>query len=326
MNHRIRTSLAFACGALVIAVPPWLSPNAQAQTAMLDNTTAIHVCVAPDGVLRAVAMSATCSAEQRSLYLKKAVPEPGVADPKTGSGDAQAVDKRRIAELEARVKNLEDAANRGELGNRVTAPFDVVDRAGKRIFHVEEGFVAIYNSAGKLAARISANDSGGTFTGYSATVEDLATSVGAVGDQAGLRVVDAAGIRIDLGRKPDDGHYVLKFFGSGGKVLAGIGQSNGGPGLAFVADATGKVKGRMYVTGQNKGKFSVSNDAETEVGMLVEGAYKGGLLRLSSSGGVPMVEAGVTAEGFGVVRAGPESFKPGYGVLGLPGSYISGKP
>jgi hypothetical protein len=38
-----------------------------------------------------------------------------------------------------------------------------------------------------------------------------------------------------------------------------------------------------------------------------------------------MVEAGSTAEGIGVVRTGPEGFKPGMGVLGLPSSYISGK-
>jgi hypothetical protein len=39
-----------------------------------------------------------------------------------------------------------------------------------------------------------------------------------------------------------------------------------------------------------------------------------------------MVEAGSTADGIGVVRAGPDGFKPGLGVLGLPSSYISGKP
>jgi hypothetical protein len=39
----------------------------------------------------------------------------------------------------------------------------------------------------------------------------------------------------------------------------------------------------------------------------------------------PLVEAGVDEKGIGVVRAGPEGFKPGMGVLGLPSSYISGK-
>jgi hypothetical protein len=39
-----------------------------------------------------------------------------------------------------------------------------------------------------------------------------------------------------------------------------------------------------------------------------------------------MVAAGVQPGGFGVVQAGPGSFSPGYGLLGLPGSYIAGKP
>ncbi len=38
-----------------------------------------------------------------------------------------------------------------------------------------------------------------------------------------------------------------------------------------------------------------------------------------------MVEAGVVPQGFGVVRAGPDGFSPGVGLLGLPGSYIAGK-
>jgi hypothetical protein len=39
-----------------------------------------------------------------------------------------------------------------------------------------------------------------------------------------------------------------------------------------------------------------------------------------------MVDAGVEPGGFGVVRAGPAAFKSGFGLLGLPGSYIAGKP
>jgi hypothetical protein len=38
-----------------------------------------------------------------------------------------------------------------------------------------------------------------------------------------------------------------------------------------------------------------------------------------------MVEAGVNEANIGVVRAGPASFAPGVGILGLPGSYIAGK-
>ena len=39
-----------------------------------------------------------------------------------------------------------------------------------------------------------------------------------------------------------------------------------------------------------------------------------------------MVDAGTVGGPVGRVRAGPGAFKPGYGVRGLPGSFIYGKP
>jgi hypothetical protein len=48
-------------------------------------------------------------------------------------------------------------------------------------------------------------------------------------------------------------------------------------------------------------------------------------MRLYNNVGAPMVEAGVNEANIGVVRAGPASFAPGVGILGLPGSYIAGK-
>ena len=38
-----------------------------------------------------------------------------------------------------------------------------------------------------------------------------------------------------------------------------------------------------------------------------------------------MVEAGTLDTGIGLVKAGPGAFQPGFGPLGLPGSYIAGK-
>ncbi len=90
-------------------------------------------------------------------------------------------------------------------------------------------------------------------------------------------------------------------------------------------DMGGTPRAAMGVNVESaKGFVLVTNTSQTEVATLTEGAQAGGLLAISDAGGQPMVEAGVTKEGVGVVRALPEGFKPGYGVLGLPASYISG--
>ena len=82
---------------------------------------------------------------------------------------------------------------------------------------------------------------------------------------------------------------------------------------------------RVGGEGFKNGLFAITNGSGQSIAELTEGESKGGRLALFSSSGENMVVAGVDAGGFGVVRAGPESFKPGYGLLGLPGSYIAGK-
>jgi hypothetical protein len=71
--------------------------------------------------------------------------------------------------------------------------------------------------------------------------------------------------------------------------------------------------------------FTIFNNNQQSVAELTEGESKGGRLAIFNSSGENMVVAGVAEEGFGVVRAGPEAFKPGVGILGLPGSFIMGK-
>lgn len=73
-------------------------------------------------------------------------------------------------------------------------------------------------------------------------------------------------------------------------------------------------------------RVAVFGKTKQSIAELTEGETQGGRLALFNSKGENMVVAGVVAGGFGVVRAGPEGFKSGGLLLGLPGSYIAGRP
>jgi hypothetical protein len=321
MKH-FKTFAAFACGCAAATV--LAAPHVAARR---GDDAVVHVCAAQDGVLRLAPPSAACPAGQKSLLLKRAEADAEAPRPenenKAEAGQSAAT-QRRIGELERQVKALEELAAHNELGSKVVAPFTVTDRAGRSIFSVEEGLVAVYNTTGKMIAGIRAKESGGGFYAYSA-VTDLETSLGAGAKSVGVYVIEGQTHRIDLGRNPDTGMYRMLFFSGGGATVAGVGQSQTGAGLAFTADTKGTYKSRMYVASDGKGLFRISRTGEDTLAQLTEGA-NGGLLTLYSSQGEPMVDAGVEAGGFGVVRAGPAAFRSGVGLLGLPGSYIAGKP
>jgi hypothetical protein len=326
--YKRRTMLAFGVGFLASTAVSWLAADTLAQG--WSSETAVHVCVAEDNVMHQADLTEACPPGHRSLYLKRA----GAVDtPKPEQGEAPArdqitVDRKQLEDLERRISALEQGVRDGSLANRVVAPFEVVDRAGRRIFQVEEGYVNVYNTAGRVMARIVANEHGGYFLGRSATAP-LAAVIGASADRVSVLVGEGSGTldnRIDLGRDAERGTYRLKFLGQGGVDLAGIGQDKTtGAGAVVICDRTGRKKASMELL-EDKGVISVLND-KVSVAMLKEGANGGGLLAIANSGGdFRMVEAGVAEGGYGVVRAGPEAFKPGMGVLGLPASYITGKP
>ena len=130
-----------------------------------------------------------------------------------------------------------------------------------------------------------------------------------------------------VGQLPGSNNYRALFYRTeGGRVVAGLGQAANGKGIAYVADTEGVHRADLAVGADGKAKISISDSTAKDVAVLTEGERSAGLFTLYGSGGQPMVVAGVDAGGFGVVRAGPESFKPGFGLLGLPGSYIAGKP
>jgi hypothetical protein len=233
-------------------------------------------------------------------------------------------DERKLQELERRVKDLEARAYQGRLGgSKVVAPFEVTNEAGKHVFKVEEGYVWFYNSSGATSARVVMQEKGGYFTAAS-TMAKLQATIGAVDSQASVFVTENDQHRINLGRN-DKGRYGLRVYEPGGKIVAGIGQSNGDDGVVTVSDIQGNQRAAMFVSPGSGGILQVLNKAGQAVGSLYSTQAGNGRMELFNDAGVVMVQAGVNEYNIGMVRAGPAGFHPGVGILGLPGSYIAGK-
>jgi hypothetical protein len=333
---RLNGVLLFASGCVATVAATWLTVDLGAQRILLDPATSIHVCVASDGVMRVTELSDACPAGQKSVFLKKAEADLELKDltekaKECGPSRTAAPDPKALADLERRLKELEDLSGRGELGNRVVAPFEVVDRDGKRVFYVSRQgsavYAELYNAAGDDVARLAATASGGQFVGQ-ASDSSLGAYVGVFenGSGAGLRVLDAGSTRVDLGRDGGTGRYRLKILGRSGLAAAIGEEQDDGTGLVVVSGTDGQPRATMGVgvDGGVGGVLSVIGGSRTLLAQLMEDESGAGYLSLRSSSGEKMVGAG-TRDGIGFVGTGPNAFKPGMGLLGLPSSFISGK-
>jgi hypothetical protein len=305
---------AFACGmgTTLVAFALFVDVNAQPVARKI-----VDVCADAKGTLRLTEPTEPCEPGARRLRLR----QPDIEEEKEETEQQQA---RRVRELDQRLKDLEDRNNRGRLlGSKVVAPFEVVNDAGKRIFYVDQGSAVLYNADGTGVARIVANEHGGYLETRSTTA-DLQAVIGASGQRVNVLIVEKSRNRIDLGRN-DEGAYRLGVYEPGGKIVAGIGQGTVGSGVVMVADTGGSKRAAMYVHDTGGGIVEMVNRAGTGVAKLFASEQGNGRLELTNETGTVMVEAGVT-DGVGVVRAGPAGFHPGVGILGLPGSFIHGKP
>ena len=131
----------------------------------------------------------------------------------------------------------------------------------------------------------------------------------AVADQSG-RLLAAMGQAVKVG-----GGVVAAYNAAGtiGSILSGTGQIH-------VADSSGKTLATM-VAENGEGAFSVRHPSGTTIVRIGQGK-NGGLMQLGDEAGTIMVEAG-SFPGRGVVRAYPLGY-PGLGLLGMPGTFISG--
>lgn len=225
----------------------------------------------------------------------------------------------RISALQERVKELEYANSFGNLPKKFVAPFEVVDRAGRRIFYVSPDRDVEFYRDGKRVAVMSAGGDIGTFWVLTADSGSWATLTG-----ERLTISEKGQTRMELGRASDKGNYRLKFISGEGKDVAGIGEDpDTHSGLVIVYDKSGLVKARMSVI-DNSGAMGVLGTNQKPIAVLTEA--RGGYLMICSANGCdpPMVEAGDRG-GYGVVRTGPTGYNPGVGLMGVPGSFVEGK-
>jgi len=321
-----RSFLTFVAGSAVTMFFGWSTALTSAQPAA-SAPSDIHVCVAADNVLHLVDVAASCPEGQRSMFFKAG----GVSAPANQQDASRntppdssrpCADSARVNDLELELQGLEASANQGALSRKVVAPFEVVDRSGKRLFLVDQHAAVLYNSYGLGLAKIAASDNGGYFQGTSSN-RTLSATIGSSGEDSGILINDGK-VRVDLGRNPDNDTYRAKFYGKNGKVAAAMGQAPETMGGAVqVYNSEGRIRALVDQSPDTqKGRVAIWQ-GEHAVALLSEATY-GGMLAIYSSSGEDMVEAGVVQGGFGVVRAGPAGFNPGVGLLGLPGSYIAG--
>src|ERR1035437_4016711 len=306
--------LAFALGCLVTLAIGRLVVHVRAQGD--DQGGNIHLCADKDGVMRLTAPTATCPNGQRSLVLKKASSDAQVDEPKENP------DEKKLEDINRRLQKLENMGCAG-LAKRITAPFEVVDREGKRVFYVDKNAAGVFNSTGKLSTWMVANPEGGLFVAQS----EKSTVYFGINEAVttGFGIKENGQLRVALGRNPDAGTYSLRFVNASGQSIAGIGESfDTKAGLALIYDQSGNRKASIGVTPDGKGSVEVFGGNKKAISQLTEGSHNGGRLLVYSSDGTVMVEGG-DAGGYGIVRAGPMGFNPGVGLLGLPGSFIMGK-
>ena len=321
--------LAFACGAVTIAAIHALVVDLNVQAQGGDET--IDVCVDSEGQMRLA--DGSCPAGQRTVRVK----EPPVE--RTCEKDQQA----NIAGLRERIADLEADAE-GDPNNTAVAPFEVVNERDIVVFSVDEpvsgdlpALTKIFDETGARIAMIAARTAGGEVSVSSARSSADDVKGGASGVEATVSAYDVyadftvnakSNLRLELGRRREKGNYALTNFNAGGTVVAGLGESFAGAGIAQISDATGKL--RILINAGSKGTgggvVQVLNAGGLPVATLSgAGEAESGLLQLTNNAGEPMVNAEVFPTGIGAVRAGPGAFQHGLMFIPLPASYIEGK-
>jgi hypothetical protein len=321
------TLVAFACGVAAMVMAHTLFVDLDAQVSTDD---VIDVCVNDDGVMRVVDVDASCSPGERRVRLKQ--PEVERSCDQERQADVAAL-RNRIAALEAHT-------DEGAM-EKATAPFEVVNEAGVVVFSVVEpngdlpGLTRIFNETGGRIATIAARTTGGEVSVSSpgppvgaspGSGSGVNATLAAWGDYSDLTVTTNSNTRLQLGRRRQSGNYGLSTFNAGGTLAAGLGSTKDGAGIALIFDALGKTRIALESEASGPGLVRVFDAAGKPVAALTgNGAAGSGLLQLTNSAGVPMVNAEVFPSGVGAVRAGPSAFQHGVMFTGLPASYIEGR-
>lgn len=230
---------------------------AMAHLALTQQGTGVRVCVGADRVLRA-APAGACPAGQTAYVLAEA--GAGAVAPGGGT-DANAA--AQIAELKSQLKSLtqrvsdaeKEIAKSEELsaGQKVIAPFTVVDKAGKPIFTVRDnprGFV-MTTASGKGATYASALETGGVFKAMSAD-GSVQSVFGVNGQYAAVELRHNDVKRAWLALNPN-GKTALSFSNDDGTAIAYFGLGDTGGGYMQLGSAGGQSAVDAGITADNRG-------------------------------------------------------------------------
>ena len=314
------TLATFACGAAAIVTMHLLMTEVGAQG---DDDEKLIACINTDNAMRVINSEGSCAAGERKIPLKL----PKVQRP---------CDKARepdIAGMQRRVAELEGRGDSRLLDRTALAPFEVVNEAGIVVFSVkgpsaEGSFPAateIFNETGGRVAVVAANAEGGSMSVEAEGGAAMAT-LHAYGEYADLSVKVGSTVKLDLGRR-SNGRYSFRVYGDSDAIVAGLGESDAGSGVAMVADAKGQMRASLSCSaGSASGEARIIDGSDQVVASLSGAGVNGtGVLQLRNNADVVMVEAGVLPSGIGAVRAGPGAFQHGLHWIGLPASFIEGK-
>ena len=320
--NRLKILFAFALGCLLSSPIGRIAIPAQAQGRSQGGD--VHVCADKNGMLRMVAPAAPCPAGQRTLVIQNAIPNVDVDKPKNKTPEDTSLDKARLEDINRRLSELEELGCATLGKRRVVAPFEVVDRSGKRIFSVIENAAGLFADGSTPVARIMADPSGGLFI---ASGGETRVSLGINSPRlAGLTVSDESKPRIELGKGLGKGTYRLSFLSKSNQLVAGIGENPENlTGLVLINDGNGTQRAIMEVLKDGKGRVGIMSGNGKPIAALSEGEQGVGIFYTCAAGGScdpPMVSAGAL-NGVGVVRTGPRFYIQG--PTGAPGSFLIGK-
>lgn len=319
------TLCAFVLGIVSIVMVHALYVEVGAQS----DDDAIVAAVNEEGRMRLIDPESNPGPGERKVLLRPPEYEP---ECKVKTNADVAGMRNRVAALEA---NTDEGAN-----EKATAPFEVVNEAGTVVFSVVEqqgdlpALTRFFDDTGARTAMIAARGGGGEVSVFSArpsggagqATSGVDTTISAWGDYADLSVTVNSEVRLRAGRRPK-GNYALSTFNASGKLVAGMGETDYGAGIALITDAAGKTRIAAHTeTGDGAGVLQVFDAAILPVATLSgRGAAGSGLFQLTNKAGEPMVNAEVFPSGIGAVRAGPSTFQHGLMFIPLPGSYIQGR-
>jgi hypothetical protein len=239
-----------------------------------------------------------------------AFPDPWLIGPSNASegspSDARS-NSSALAELEARIRNLENSSY-----------FEVVSqKTEKTIFRVGPGGARFFNAAGVAVAAVGTTDAGGFFTARAPGGKEA--SIGTSGSSAGVRILDGGLARAELGTHA--GPYAVRF-PAGKGLIAGLGQSRAGTGAVLAGTLTGVVQASITVT-DARAVVSLTKDGAGGAA-LAEATIGGGLFEASTAAGESAVKMGHNGHRYGIVLAGPVLGVPYVPRAGVPGSYFMG--